>query len=727
MTRRLRSRLAWTLLACLGLVPAPARGGTPRTDIDRSGFDPACGVILEESGGRVRLEWPTEGAERAGMTLDFDPMRPLIGSLTLGEAGSEPAVVLAGVDPVTFVTVGTREGMPDRPPTMSVFNTFFDSPAKRPHTTHAGKLGRDRIRVSSRGHSASVSIGPLELGPFRGTVDLTVYPGSRLIQVEAVVATDRPQTAFLYDAGLVAPEATGDLPWQDLAWIDTTGAWRRVAARRGAEDTAQAVRSRFLVARTSGGSLASFPPPHQYFFPRDLTDNQQTVWSGAGHGGLETRTGFGIRQTETGGGNYVPWFNAPPGTTQRLGVFYLPVRGDPEAAGRETLRFTRGDRYDDLPGHVTFSSHWHVALAMAALAEHAKGGPRTEPELVRIFRDLNVRIVHLAEFHGDGHPQDAGPLRRQELAAMFAECRRLSDDRLLLLPGEEANVHFGHGQPGVPPGHWLYLFPRPVAWIMKRAEGEPFVADDPQFGRLYRVGNAAELQQLLETEQGLAWTAHPRIKASNWAPDAYRLTDYFRAPTWLGAAWKAMPADLSRERLGERCLDLLDDMANWGDRKQLVGEVDVFKIDSTHELFGHMNVNYLRLDSVPRFEDGWQPILDALRGGRFFTTTGEVRLRDFTVAGQPSGATVRLDATRPTLVLDLDWTFPLRFAEVISGDGERVYRERIDLSDTRAFGNRRLELTSELAGRRWVRVEAWDIAANGAFSQPIWLEPAPGR
>ena len=80
----------------------------------------------------------------------------------------------------------------------------------------------------------------------------------------------------------------------------------------------------------------------------------------------------------------------------------------------------------------------------------------------------------------------------------------------------------------------------------------------------------------------------------------------------LGAAWKAMPADLSRPRLGDRGLDLLDDMSNWGARKALLGEVDVFKIDHTHELYGHMNVNYVRLDRVPRFDEGWQPILEAM-------------------------------------------------------------------------------------------------------------------
>ena len=61
-------------------------------------------------------------------------------------------------------------------------------------------------------------------------------------------------------------------------------------------------------------------------------------------------------------------------------------------------------------------------------------------------------------------------------------------------------------------------------------------------------------------------------------------------------------------------------------------------------------------------------------------------------------------------------------AEVISGDGAKVYRERIELTDTSAFAQRTLTLTPELRGRKWVRFEVWDVAANGAFTQPVWLE-----
>jgi hypothetical protein len=63
----------------------------------------------------------------------------------------------------------------------------------------------------------------------------------------------------------------------------------------------------------------------------------------------------------------------------------------------------------------------------------------------------------------------------------------------------------------------------------------------------------------------------------------------------------------------------------------------------------------------------------------------------------------------------------MNFVEIISGDGAKVYREKIDLTNTQAFGEKTLTFKSQLAGRKWVRVEAWDVAANGAFSQTFYI------
>ena len=89
------------------------------------------------------------------------------------------------------------------------------------------------------------------------------------------------------------------------------------------------------------------------------------------------------------------------------------------------------------------------------------------------------------------------------------------------------------------------------------------------------------------------------------------------------------------------------------------------------------------------------------------------------VAGMESSAAAKSVVPPPA---DLVGTFPRSFAEVISGDGQSVSRERIRLDETGPFGTRKLRVSVKLAGRKWARLEVWDIAANGAFTQPVWLE-----
>jgi len=681
-------------------------------------------MFVGDGKNQPNMKWTISDQETGELFLDLDPGRPLIRSLdvvTKGPDGEVRKTLLKDADPTIFMTVGSRAGTEKRPPSMSPFNTFFDSPAQRPHETYRASFKKKKYGTSGiQGTAGFFVVDGLTAGPFFGSVQFTVYQRSRLVHIEALLRTKEDSRAYVYDLGLTTPGA-GE--WKSVSWMDTDGQMQSRPVGAADKDRALAVRHRTLIAEGENGSVACFPPPHQFFFPRDLTDNLSNVWYGKGHRGLEEGFGFGVRQSETGGGSWVPWVSAPPRTDQRLGMFLLASPQNAKETLDEVLSYTRADRYSDIPGYVTFTSHWHMAVALAAMKEiEAKGG-RTVPDFVKMFKDMNVNIVHLGEFHGDGHPRDPGPLRLAELDALFAECRRLSDDKLLFLPGEEANAHLGVREQGKDPGHWMLLFPRPVYWTMVRGQDEPFSTQDPQRGTVYHVGNGDDMTALLDKERGLAWTAHPRIKASSWAPDGYKDEPFYKSDSWLGAAWKAMPSDLSQPRLGTRVLDLMDDMANWGPRKYVPGEVDVFKIDHTHELYGHMNVNYVRLDRIPRFDEGWQPVLDALRAGQFFVTTGEVLLHNFTVGGKSSGETlVVAPDTKTELKLELEWTFPLKFAEIISGNGRRVYRERIDLAHTLPFDWREIKLDRDFEGRTWVRVEAWDVAGNGLFTQPVWLE-----
>ncbi|MBB74875.1 MAG: hypothetical protein CMJ75_10220 [Planctomycetaceae bacterium] len=91
---------------------------------------------------------------------------------------------------------------------------------------------------------------------------------------------------------------------------------------------------------------------------------------------------------------------------------------------------------------------------------------------------MGIDIVHLAEFHYGSSSRWNQQDRTPKLQLLHAECRRLSDNRFLLLPGEEPNVHLG--------GHWISFFPKPVYWVLNRPLGTPFVMKDPKLGRIYQ-------------------------------------------------------------------------------------------------------------------------------------------------------------------------------------------------------------------------------------------------
>jgi hypothetical protein len=559
--------------------------------------------------------------------------------------------------------------------------------------------------------------------------------------VEAVLATEEDGCAILYDAGLVAPGPRGPTaPWRDpesgtysplapgptwrsFAWLDTGGRLQRMRAEPNQVVAPLQVSRRLLVAESDGGAIAAFPPPHRYFYPLDFANNLGFVWYGGARNPQLNGYGFGIRQPPEGDRIWVPWINAPPRTEQRLGVFYL-LAADTAGAIEAVSRLTRDDRYKRLDGHRTFTSHYHIEHTLELLKAQTDAGTMAipphlaAPGFVRTFKARGVDIVHLGEFHVGSMPRTPAPERLALLKALHDECARLSDTQLLVLPGEEPNVHLG--------GHWMSFFPKPIYWVLNRGPDEPFVEDVPGYGPVYRVGSADDVLELMRREQGLMWTAHARIKGSRGYPDAYWDRSFFRAPEFFGAAWKAMPADLSEPRLGRRVLDLLDDMANAGLRKYALAEADLFRMEPDYETYAHMNINYLRLGEVPQFQDGWQPVLDALRGGKFFASTGEVLLPHFAVGGKLSGETLtRAAADRDApleVVAAIEGTFPFACAEVVSGDGREVRRTRISLADSEAFAAREVRFSLADRGARWVRLEVWDIAGNGAFTPPVWIE-----
>ncbi|MDP7016736.1 MAG: hypothetical protein QGG36_13120, partial [Pirellulaceae bacterium] len=607
--------------------------------LNADNYNRLCGVDVTQRETLINVTWGLDAKRRGRVTFDLRSDRPLIQTVAIAQGDKPFRPIAAGVDPMLMLRVGKRD-LDKR----GGWTIFFDRMQRKPSQVFRAEMGRKRAVVTSDARRATLTIGDVSAGPFHGQLRWTFFAGEPFVLQEAVVETERKDVAFLYDCGLVCSRSQ---PVR-MSWRAPVGPLKRAAPESIGAAKHVAVRGRTICAEFAGGSIALFPPPHRYFYPLDFSNNLQNIWMGENYGDQQLPFGFGIRHDPRGDNRFVPWFNSPPGAEQELGMFLFLSDEPSERALQDVARLTRRDRFAPLPGHTVFSSHYHVEHTREMLnaqdtaseddkeARLPSGGSYRIPQrlvnpgFVRVFRDQGVDIVHLAEFHFGQTPRMTQAQRIRHLELLHAECQRLSDEKFLLLPGEEPNVHLG--------GHWISFFPKPVYWVLNRPQSAPFVKEHPQLGNVYHVGGEADMLRLLRAEGGLAWTAHPRIKSSTGFPDKYRDRPFFQSDRFLGAAWKAMPADLSHPRLGSRVLDLLDDMSNWGGGKYALGEVDVFKIEPDHELYGHMNVNYLRLDKAPQFKDGWQPVLDALSGGEFFVTTGEVLIPEFTVNGKTSGA-----------------------------------------------------------------------------------------
>jgi len=672
-------------------------------NVDRSGFK-NNGSAVTVNQKLITVTWPAGKSGTAKMVLDLDNNNPLFNSIQLGR-GKALKEITSGLDPAFVLTVGKRTLSPNS----GGWDVFFDRVPRKPYKSYAVNIIKRNAKVTTNGQQTIINISGANADRFKGSLEITLYNGSPLFNVAAVLSTEIDSTAILYDAGLVSKKTL----WKSMAWSNVNGEMQKAMPTLGDTSRNVEVKYRTIIGENTNGSLALFPAPHQYFYPLDEAFNLKFTWYGKNYHNLIPGFGMGIRQDPLGDNRYVPWFNAPPGTQQRLNFFCLLDPGNATQVLNEVKMFTHNDAYKAVPGYKTMATHFHNEFT-TEVALSGKPIPE-KPEFVDVLKKHGLDIVKLAEFHGPGHPKGPDAERLKELKALFEQTKRLSDSNFLLLPGEEANNFYG--------GHWLAFFPKPIYWVMSRKPEEPFVTEDPVLGKVYHIGNKEEMLKLLELEKGLAWTAHARTKGSTGYPDLYKEEPFFKSDTFLGAAWKAIPADLSIPTLSQRVLKLLDDMANWGLKKHVISEADIFTITHQNEMYAHLNVNYLEMDKLPSYDQGWQPVLDAIRNGKFFVSTGEVLIPSFSINGKKSGETLKIDKTGKAMVkMELDWTFPMNFAEIVSGDSTHIYRERINLNDTQAFGKKAFSWPINLTNRKWVRVEAWDIAANGAFTQMIWID-----
>ena len=635
----------------------------------------------------LTIRWVDASRQQWVAVFALDNKLPLITSIAVN--GNK---VIEKATPAYRCSTGTRTGG---------WDAFFDFPPAKPGGTRnfLQSFHPTTVRARTVGDRVEISFNGMEMGIFSGTMRYIFYPGSGLIQQVAVLETNEPNVAYTYDAGLQMTAETDRRPGINMAsnivYYDADSKLQSITSPYGSERHPLQVHYRAVAAKMGAGSIVAFPSPHRYLFARDYTTNMGYAWYSAWRG----KVGLGIQQPLDDNTAIYPWINAPAGTKQEMGIFFLLGSGPAEETLNRALAYTNKDVFPHVDGYVTFAPHWHFAFTEQAIANGPKWVPPFKPEL----RSIGVDSAMIMDFHIDGHPADLTDLRLRELDDYYKECRRQSDKEFLLIPAEEADVILG--------GHWSLTFPKPVYWMMNKKAGESFATPDSKYGTVYRVHTPEEMWKLVKEEHGYVYQTHPRTKGSTGYPDRILDTAYFRDPQYFATGWKAMPSDLSSPRLGERAFKTVDDLNNLGLRKVMLGEVDVFQLSSTDELYGHMNVNYVRIDKLPDF-DHFKVVLDAVARGDSFISTGEVLMPRSTIL-PTGGDSIHVE-------IQTSSTFPLRMAEVVWGDGKTTHTEEFELETTHEFERHSFQWDVKAAGWKWARVAVWDIAGGGAFSNPTW-------
>ena len=721
------------------LMPLVLRAASVKCDLNDYQAHP--GLTAAVDGDLLVLAWSGRDNEELRARFTVNDGQPAIRDLAVRLKGGSWAILGENLMPEYRVTSGLRRmseqqaaplralGVEITPEILekNKWYAFWDAPLEVPGI-RAGKtppniglprkpeeirraqasFHTDSCSVKTDGDRLELTFPGLTMGIFSGNLRFTVYRGTNLIRMEAIAKTEEPSIAYKYEAGL-SGFSTHLL--SRVAWHDTGGHPQQYLFGGPKNETIAPVKAanRVLVAEGRTGSLATFTPPHTFFFTRELDTNLGYVWY---RKDSDTRFAIGIRQpdreeSEQYRDNFA-LFNAPPGTWQHMAVYFYADAKPAEPTRNAVLAFTHGDAFKPLPGYKTFVNHFHLDFTGRL---RQSGSLDTPMQDLAAMRALNLNIVGLSDFHFELARTDPGPLRFKDQKDYFEGCRRASDTDFLVLPWEEPSAFFG--------GHYNILWPRSVYWSKVRQAGQPFTETDPVYGKVYRTGSTDDVQAMMDAENAYWYHAHPRTKGTAGYPDAVFDKPWVKNDRYLGVAFKpGMGMDLSEERLCEwRCFDAMDTMNNQNANsslrpKYVIADIDTYKKGPEDDLYPNFPVNYLRMSRVPGPDEDWSPILRTLREGDFFVTTGEILITNYAVEGSGS---------RRNIVADVEWTFPMDFVEVVWGDGKKIDRQVISAKDLQPFGAKHFSIPFNASGKSWVRFAVWDSAGDGAFVQPSWI------
>ena len=286
------NRVVTPVLAIAVLFIAPAIRAS-ELNCNLTDYKAAPGLTAAVDGKALVLTWDGDKGSEVRMRLTIAGGTPTIADLSIKHKGGSWASIATNVTPEYRVVSGIRRaGQEQLGPLRALgikitkevkdqekWKNFWDAPLTIPgdprQTEDLPRKPEEIKRATSSFQSQSCKVTTnkarleiefpgLNMGIFSGRLQFAVFKGSNLIRMEAIAKTEEQSVAYKYDAGFkgMAIKNGTRVVWRDLANL-----WDEYDLDGMKNDGEVALRTsnRIVIAETSAGSIAAFPPPHTLF------------------------------------------------------------------------------------------------------------------------------------------------------------------------------------------------------------------------------------------------------------------------------------------------------------------------------------------------------------------------------------------------------------------------------------------------------------------------------
>src|SRR5437588_87426 len=720
--------LTGILTACVAVVLSmSATASADPLACSLAAYKASPGMTATVDGTALTLTWDGEANGERSMRLAITNGTPTIQDVSVRKRGGAWATVASSLTPEFRVVSGWRRLDQEAYPALKeVYGTvtqelldkykwgaFWDAPLRVPgdEVAHGnstpppnGIPGTNQPRwphkpeeirratasykaqsceVKTNGGRIEVTFPGVEMGIFAGSLQYTVYKGTNLIRQEVIAKTNEQSVAYKYDAGV---KGVAIQPTSRLAWRDTANMWQEshLEAAINQNPAIVTAANRLLALEDAAGSLAVFPPPHNFFWTREISANLGYNWY---RKDSDTSYSLGIRQAESeadpayaGRGpedrrqNFA-LYNARPGTLQRMPMYLLVGTGNAQSAIESALAYTRNDHFKPLPGYWVMARHFHTSpvprlLEMGSLDAVLPDFELAKATGVNIYEPVGGGGVVAAGSTPIGPRQNAPPgsapaggrggrgagsmnnvaafqqtlddSRLKGLELYYQMARLQSTKNFLVMPNEELFGITGAAPENQFPAHNDFMKSHAVYWLPGRSASQPLVEDNAKYGKLYHIGSAMDMIEMAHRENMIFFMPHPNTKGSAGFPFGFKDKPFFQDDAYRGLGWRwGMDIDRSETRLCEyRCISLWDDVNNWiADKpthpKFMTAITETYENGPGDDFYANNPVNYIKTDGTPTL-DNWAPIVNAVKKGDYFITSCEMLLPSYAV--QRSGS-----------------------------------------------------------------------------------------